>query len=160
MEKKYDYHPVIICDACDYKFNYIDEYDKFLNETVKCPNCHNWFVARKGYISVPRPPSLWSLFDPRDSATLTIAYMCIAVFFIVPNSYYELVVAYGGLHGQHLDQVWRWVTHAFLHGGFIHLLFNMLALVSFGLILEKCRKASMTFQRYLYQQLGYYLSLL
>lgn len=32
---------------------------------------------------------------------------------------------------------WQLITHQFLHGGFIHIIFNMLALLSFGPFVEK-----------------------
>lgn len=34
-------------------------------------------------------------------------------------------------------QVWRWLTYQFLHGGFFHLLFNMIALFFFGPLMEQ-----------------------
>jgi membrane associated rhomboid family serine protease len=34
-------------------------------------------------------------------------------------------------------QAWRWVTYQFLHGGFFHVLFNMLALYYFGPFVER-----------------------
>jgi membrane associated rhomboid family serine protease len=31
---------------------------------------------------------------------------------------------------------WQFITHQFLHGGFMHIIFNMLALISIGPILR------------------------
>ncbi|MBS1653022.1 MAG: rhomboid family intramembrane serine protease [Bacteroidetes bacterium] len=36
----------------------------------------------------------------------------------------------------HLKEHYRFLSHAFIHGSYIHLIFNMLALYSFGIILE------------------------
>ena len=32
--------------------------------------------------------------------------------------------------------IWQLITHMFMHGGFMHILFNMIALYSFGSALE------------------------
>ncbi|MFP4145952.1 MAG: rhomboid family intramembrane serine protease [Phycisphaeraceae bacterium] len=34
-------------------------------------------------------------------------------------------------------QLWRWITYQFLHGGFFHLLFNMIGLYFFGPLIEQ-----------------------
>ena len=33
-------------------------------------------------------------------------------------------------------KIWQPITHMFMHGGFMHILFNMFALYSFGSVLE------------------------
>ena len=33
-------------------------------------------------------------------------------------------------------EIWQPITHMFMHGGFMHILFNMFALYSFGSVLE------------------------
>lgn len=38
---------------------------------------------------------------------------------------------------KHFNQHYRFLTHAFIHGDYMHLFFNSLALYSFGLILEE-----------------------
>jgi membrane associated rhomboid family serine protease len=38
--------------------------------------------------------------------------------------------------GVHELQLWRWLTYQFIHDGFMHLLFNMIALYFFGRLLE------------------------
>lgn len=39
-------------------------------------------------------------------------------------------------------QHYQWLSHQFLHGGLFHLVFNMIALVSFGPVVEKLFKKS------------------
>mgnify|MGYP006313833253 FL=1 len=42
------------------------------------------------------------------------------------------ILAYGGLIPLGFAEVWRFVTYAFIHGGFWHFLFNMMMLWMFG----------------------------
>ena len=46
-------------------------------------------------------------------------------------------------------RVWQLVTHMFMHGGFLHLLFNMFCLWSFGTILERDWGPKRFFQFYM-----------
>ena len=44
----------------------------------------------------------------------------------------QKIIAYGALIPAFLTEPWRFVTYAFIHGGFFHFLFNMMILWSFG----------------------------
>jgi len=41
------------------------------------------------------------------------------------------------LNNSHYLQIWRFITAIFLHGSLVHLMYNLFALILFGLILEK-----------------------
>lgn len=51
-------------------------------------------------------------------------------------------------------RVWQPVTYMFMHGGFTHLLFNMFALYSFGIVLEQVWGSKRFLQFYVYAGLG------
>jgi len=63
--------------------------------------------------------------------TVVVFFMVEALFAGAPNSFelYSWHTPYFG--------VWQLITHMFLHGGFTHLLFNMLGLWFFGQVLER-----------------------
>ena len=67
--------------------------------------------------------------------TLWLAAACIIMFVMqltIPNFTESLL-----LNQQSFIQPWRFITAIFLHGSVTHLLYNLFALVLFGLILEK-----------------------
>ena len=67
--------------------------------------------------------------------TLWIALSLIVVFVLqlVINGFTDIFV----LNENSVSQIWRFATAIFLHGGFAHLLYNLFALLLFGLILEE-----------------------
>lgn len=67
--------------------------------------------------------------------SLKLCAIIIGVFIlqIVFSSFTELFI----LNSASWSEPWRFLTAIFLHGGVVHLLYNLLALVIFGLILEK-----------------------
>ena len=58
----------------------------------------------------------------------------IAVGFILPQFYTSLSAFYPFSPN---FRSWQIITHMFMHGGFAHILFNMLTLWSFGPVLEQ-----------------------
>ncbi len=66
----------------------------------------------------------------------------IAIFLLqllnFPVNNNKLIILFGLLPGEVLNlKIWQIFTYMFLHGGFFHLFFNMLALLVFGLQLER-----------------------
>ena len=53
-----------------------------------------------------------------------------------------------------LFKPWQIITHMFMHGGIAHLAFNMFALVSMGVIIEKVMGGQRFFKLYFYSGLG------
>ena len=67
--------------------------------------------------------------------TLWLSLICIVVFVIqlvIPSSTDTLV-----LNQASWFEPWRFISSIFLHGSFSHILYNLFALVLFGLVLEK-----------------------
>ncbi|WP_405381663.1 rhomboid family intramembrane serine protease [Maribacter sp. LLG6340-A2] len=73
--------------------------------------------------------------------TETIKHLLIinVLFFIATNLYGDQMYAWFSLYFPQNDhfQLWQIVTHMFMHGGFMHILFNMYALYAFGSPLER-----------------------
>lgn len=67
--------------------------------------------------------------------TLWLALACILVFII--QIFFSGFTDIFLLNSNSFQQPWRFITAIFLHGSFIHLLYNLFALIFFGLILEK-----------------------
>jgi membrane associated rhomboid family serine protease len=55
-------------------------------------------------------------------------------FLVFPNLLYYLAAYYPLSES---FKIWQIITHMFVHGGWMHLLFNMFTLLSFGPVLEK-----------------------
>lgn len=67
--------------------------------------------------------------------TLWLSAIIILIFIlqnIIPGFTDSLV-----LNQQSFPEIWRFITSIFLHGSLTHLIFNLFALILFGLILEK-----------------------
>jgi len=66
--------------------------------------------------------------------TLWFAGICVAVFIL--QNFFSGFTDMFMLTGDAFSKPWQFLTAVFLHGGLAHLLYNLLALVVFGLILE------------------------
>ena len=75
-----------------------------------------------------------------DTVTSRIIVACLAVFIItmIPSPLGTVIFSYGALIPSRAfkGEVWRFITYLFLHGGALHLVFNMIALWSFGNTME------------------------
>lgn len=83
-------------------------------------------------------------FPPFTPLTLAVMGACLVVFIIQVSTGGTAgrspLLDYGDLtfrHGLALTQPWRWITYQYLHGGGMHLFFNMLALYFFLPPLER-----------------------
>jgi membrane associated rhomboid family serine protease len=81
-----------------------------------------------------RPYMRQSRFEPRYSATIVLIIANVAAFVIQNLIPREFVAQYLALSTDGLRHgfVWEVVTFQFLHAGFLHLLFNCLAIFFFG----------------------------
>jgi membrane associated rhomboid family serine protease len=88
----------------------------------------------------PRPSAVSYSFGP-GPITPAVKWLIIAnVVMFLATLVYRPLVAYLGLIPQRvLEQQWIWqpVTYMFLHGGPVHILFNMLGIWMFGVELER-----------------------
>ena len=66
--------------------------------------------------------------------TITMIVINVAAF-VLTVMYPEAAIAYCLDHGNGLHPI-QWITSSFMHAGIIHLVGNMLALWTFGLIVE------------------------
>lgn len=76
--------------------------------------------------------------------TLTIAIACITLLFLTnpfgpPDEFQQRLVQYGMMAplGVSSGEPWRLVTTAFLHGGVVHIAFNLMMLAQIGPALER-----------------------
>ncbi|MGH9373497.1 MAG: rhomboid family intramembrane serine protease [Vicinamibacterales bacterium] len=88
----------------------------------------------------PRPSAVSYSFGP-GPITPAVKWLIIAnVVMFVATIIYRPIIEYLGLIPQRvLEQQWIWqpVTYLFLHGGPVHILFNMLGIWMFGVELER-----------------------
>lgn len=86
------------------------------------------------------------MFTPAQSsrtpATLLLIGACVAVFALMSLAPYQQATLYERLAlstptSNPYFRPWQVVTYGFLHGGFFHLLFNMMGLYFFGPVLEQ-----------------------
>src|SRR5690606_2330125 len=78
-----------------------------------------------------------NMFQNITPVTKTIIIINVIVFllsFLLPNLMYHLAAYYPFSQS---FKIWQIITHMFAHGGWMHLLFNMFTLLSFGPVLEK-----------------------
>ncbi|MFU8813467.1 MAG: rhomboid family intramembrane serine protease [Balneolaceae bacterium] len=82
------------------------------------------------------PNAQFSIFPPAVKH-LIIINLLVYVAMWTPQ-FYRTIMEYGALWplGHPLFQPWQLVTYMFLHGGFMHILFNLIALWIFGQAIE------------------------
>jgi membrane associated rhomboid family serine protease len=88
----------------------------------------------------PRPSAVSYSFGP-GPITFAVKWLIIAnvAMFLVTLVYRPLVLYLGLIPERVIEQQWIWqpVTYLFLHGGPVHILFNMLGIWMFGVELER-----------------------
>jgi membrane associated rhomboid family serine protease len=88
----------------------------------------------------PRPTAIHYSFGP-GPITPAVKWLIIAnVVMFLATLAYGRIVAYLGLSPEIIVErfwVWQLATYLFLHGGFTHILFNMLGIWMFGVELER-----------------------
>ena len=105
---------------------------------VQCPEC-----VREGRASVPRPKSrIMTAFRPdsgKPVVTWTIIAICLVLFGLQNIPVVGNVINIFGVYRPLLTESlpWTMITSAFLHGGILHILFNMYSLFIIGPLLER-----------------------
>jgi membrane associated rhomboid family serine protease len=88
----------------------------------------------------PRPSAVSYSFGP-GPITFAVKWLIIAnvAMFLITLVYRPLVLYLGLIPERVIEQQWIWqpVTYLFLHGGPVHILFNMLGIWMFGVELER-----------------------
>lgn len=69
--------------------------------------------------------------------TIIVAVNVILSFVALQNRYVLSKLIFNAYQVVHRKEYYRVITHAFIHGGFMHLLFNMYVLYSFGNLIEQ-----------------------
>lgn len=104
----------------------------------KCPECARP-EGRNRVVDVRRRSAGRSRFDTAP-VSMTVIGICVALSamaFLVPSAENELLRRFASINPLIAQgDWWRVLTAAFLHGGLMHLLFNMYALYLFGPELE------------------------
>ena len=120
LDEKYqqlDFVPVESDDLQQPPASVLDKFKDFLGV----------FIPQQGYFVTPILVNM--------NILIFIVMVCCGVDAFSPNG--ESLINWGANFRQMtLDQPWRLVSNFFLHIGVIHLLFNMYALVSIGVLLE------------------------
>jgi len=86
------------------------------------------------------PSTVSYSFGPGPMTPAVKAIILANVVFFVISLFYRDLIAYLGLSPESVfERLWLWqpVTYMFLHGGPIHILFNMLGIWMFGVELER-----------------------
>ncbi|OVE78271.1 hypothetical protein BVX98_00735 [bacterium F11] len=97
--------------------------------------------------------------NPYDRLTLWVKRLLVANFilFLMQMMFPEIIMTYAALRPINVIQkfwIWQLFTYAFLHGNFLHLLFNMFALWMFGSHVERALGSPFFIKFYLYCVLG------
>jgi membrane associated rhomboid family serine protease len=83
-------------------------------------------------------------------AAMAAVYLLQVTIFLSP----WLADTFGYTPSRSLRQPWTFITYAFLHGGFLHILFNALVLFMFGTPVERQLGSHRFIRLYLYSALG------
>jgi membrane associated rhomboid family serine protease len=110
-------------------------------------SCEAMALSDRTYMRDDRPYHKWS-------AAVVILLLNIAVFFVQYSKGRESqqwFLTYGALSVEGLKNgfVWQFLTYQFLHGGFIHLVLNSMALYFFGRPVEEMLGTRMFLRLYL-----------
>lgn len=100
----------------------------------QCPSC-----VAEGRKSVRQPRTIAGALVPESAGQLSVALIVANVAAFLAELVNPVVAARGEMQGIAVahGEVWRLLTSAFLHGGFLHLLLNMYALYLFGPVAER-----------------------
>ncbi|TWT58444.1 Rhomboid family protein [Thalassoglobus neptunius] len=71
----------------------------------------------------------------RPIGTLALIVLNVAIYLVIGGNIETAIERYGLQHSSGLTP-FQWITSNFVHGGFFHLLFNMIFLWGFGIIIE------------------------
>ncbi|SMO62161.1 rhomboid family intramembrane serine protease [Solitalea koreensis] len=101
-----------------------------------------------------RPPSMFANLPP---VVKNILIVNVLVFFAMINPAIDnLFVLHGAAY--YFDspnfRIWQLITYAFLHGGFMHIFFNMFAVFMFGKIIEEYIGSKRFFSFYMITAIG------
>jgi len=101
---------------------------------------------------VSRGSGFWGAMPPVIKNLVMINVVMLVITFLTKDFMYEKFALF--YFESPLFKPYQLVTHMFMHGGFMHLFFNMYALVIFGIVLEQVWGSKKFFIYYMVTGLG------